>query len=70
VRKGNETREYVWGVFGRERKMVGHGGGGGLGTALVGTGLVVGQEMAGWLSTFLAGKKKEAKEVVSEKTNN
>jgi hypothetical protein len=31
---------------------------------------VVGQEMAGWLSTFLAGKKKEAKEVVSEKTNN
>jgi hypothetical protein len=70
VRKGNETREYVWGVFGRERKKVGQEGVVGYGKALVGTGLVVGQEMAGWLSTFLAGKKKEAKEVVSEKTNN
>jgi hypothetical protein len=50
--------------------LVGVVGVGGFGMAVVGRGLVVGQEMAGWLSQFLAGKKKEVKEVVSEKTNN
>jgi hypothetical protein len=70
VRKGNETREYVWGVFGRERRKVAQEGVVGYGKAVLGTGIVVGQETLGWLSGFLAGKKKEVKEVVSEKSNN
>ncbi|EKD12028.1 CAP20-like protein [Drepanopeziza brunnea f. sp. 'multigermtubi' MB_m1] len=68
--KGNEGKEYVFGVYGSEVKKVGGDGIVTWGKAAIATGLVVGGDAVGWLQGFLAGKKAEAKEVSNEKLNN
>lgn len=70
LKVGNEGKEYVFGVFGSEKKKVGGEGVLTLGKAVVATGLVVSSDAFGWLSGFLSRKKTEAKEVVSEKSGN
>lgn len=67
LRKGGEGKEYVVGVWGSERKKPGQEGFVGYPRAAVGTGLVVGGEAYKWVSSFLAGGKVEAKEIVNEK---
>ncbi|KAI9046707.1 hypothetical protein LZ554_009445 [Drepanopeziza brunnea f. sp. 'monogermtubi'] len=67
--KGNEGKEYVFGVYGSEVKKVGGDGIVTWGKAAIATGLVVGGDAVGWLQGFLAGKKAEAKEVSNEKLN-
>jgi len=69
LKKTNETKDYVFGVFGNEKKKVGQDGVVGYGKALVGTGLTVGTDTYQWISGFLAGKKAETKEIVQEKTS-
>jgi hypothetical protein len=70
LRKGGEGKQYVAGVWGSEREKVGKEGLVGYGKAVVGTGLVVGGEAYRWVSEFLAGRKKQVKEVVNEKLDN
>jgi hypothetical protein len=65
LRKGTEGKEYVFGVFGSEKKKVGQDGLVGYGKAVVSTGYVVTNDVIQWVSGFLAGKKAEAKEAVS-----
>ncbi|CZS97526.1 related to CAP20-virulence factor [Rhynchosporium agropyri] len=76
--KGNEGKEYVFGVWGGECKKV--GGEEGVvkwGKAALATGIVVAGDSYNLLSGFLAAKKQEGKEgvngvkeVVNEKANN
>jgi len=69
VNKGVEGKDYVLGTYNKEVKKVGADGGlVAYGKAAVGTGFVVLGDSLGWLSGFLREKKKEGKEVVSEKT--
>jgi len=70
LKVGNEGKEYVFSVFGSEKKKVGGEGIVTYGKAVVATGLVVSSDALGWLSAFLSRKKAEAKEVVSEKGTN
>jgi len=67
LKVGNEGKEYVFGVFGGEKKKVGGEGLVTLGKAAVATTLVVSSDALGWLSRFLSKKKEEAKEVTNEK---
>lgn len=60
LRKGNEGKEYVLGVFGVEKKKAGQDGLVSYGKALIGTGLVVSGDAYKWVSEYLAGAKKEA----------
>jgi len=69
LKVGNDGKEYVFGVFGSEKKKVGGEGLVTLGKAAVATGLVVSSDAFGWLSGFLSRKKTEAKEVVNEKSS-
>ena len=63
-------RDYVLDTYQKEVKKVGGASSGvvGYGKAAVGTGFVVLGDSLGWLGGFLREKKKEGKEVVSEKT--
>lgn len=70
LKKGNEGKEYVIGIYGSEVKKVGGEGIVTWGKAAIATGIVVGGDAYGWLSGFLAGKKAEVKEVSSEKLSN
>jgi len=70
LKVGNEGKEYVFGVFGSEKKKVGGEGIVTYGKAVVATGLVVSSDALSWLSAFLSRKKAEAKEVTNEKLNN
>lgn len=70
LKKGNEGKDYVVGVYGSEVKKVGGEGIVTWGKAAIATGLVVGSDAVGWLQGFLAGKKAEVKEVSNEKLNN
>ncbi|PMD35038.1 CAP20-like protein [Hyaloscypha variabilis F] len=70
LKKGNEGKEYVFGVFGSEKKKVGGEGLVTVAKATVATGLVVSSDALSWLSAFLGQKKAEAKEVANEKLNN
>lgn len=72
LKKGTEGKEYVFGVYEGEVKKVGgqEGQKNGVfvyGKAAVATGLIVGNEVFGWLGQFLQQKKAEAKEVTNEK---
>jgi len=70
LKVGTEGKEYVFGVFGSEKKKVGGEGIVTYGKAVVATGLVVSSDALSWLSAFLSRKKAEAKEVSNEKLNN
>lgn len=69
LKVGNEGKEYVLSVFGGEKKKVGGEGVVTWAKAGIATGLVVSSDALGWLSAFLSKKKKEAKEVVNEKSS-
>ena len=70
LKKGTETKEYVFGTYKGEVKKVGGEGLVTYGKAAVATGLIVGGDAYSFLVSFLGTKKAEAKEVVKEKTNN
>jgi len=70
LKKGNEGKDYVLGIYGSEKKKVGGEGLITYGKAALATGLIVSSDTLGWLSAFLSKKKQEAKEVTSEKTSN
>lgn len=70
LKVGNDGKEYVFGVFGSEKKKVGGEGIVTVGKAVVATGLVVSSDALGWLSAFLSRKKAEVKEVTNEKLSN
>jgi len=70
LKKGTEGKEYVFGVFGSEKKKVGGEGLVTVAKATVATGLVVSSDALSWISTFLSKKKAEVKEVTNEKLNN
>jgi len=60
----------VFGVYGQECKKVGGEGIVTYGKAAVTTGWIVSGDALSWLSGVLSQKKKEVKEVTSEKINN
>jgi hypothetical protein len=70
LKVGTEGKEYVFGVFGSEKKKVGGEGIVMYGKAVVATGLVVSSDALSWLSAFLSRKKAEVKEITNEKLNN
>jgi len=70
LKKGNEGKDYVFGVYGSEKKKVGGQGIVTNGKAALATGLIVSSDAVGWLMSFLQQKKAEAKEVTNEKLNN
>jgi len=70
LKKGTEGKDYVLGVYGSEKKKVGGEGLVTYGKAALATGLIVTSDTIGWISSFLAQKKQQAKEVTSEKTGN
>jgi hypothetical protein len=70
LKKGNEGKEYVFGIFGSEKKKVGGEGIVTVAKATVATGLVVASDSLSWISAFLSKKKAEAKEVTHDKLNN
>lgn len=70
LRKGFEGKDYVFGVYNGEIKKVGGEGVVTYAKAAVGTGLIVGSDLFGWLGGFLAQKKEQAKEVSNEKLQN
>lgn len=70
LKKGNEGKEYVFGIFGSEKKKVGGEGLVTVAKATVATGLVVSSDALNWLGAFLSKKKEHAKEVTNEKMGN
>jgi len=70
LKKGNEGKDYVFGVYGSEKKKVGGQGLVTNGKAALATGLIVSSDAVGWLMSFLQQKKAEAKEVTNEKMSN
>lgn len=70
LKKGNEGKDYVFGVYNGEVKKLGGEGVVTYGKAAVAAGLIVGSDAISWLSSFLAQKKEQAKEVSNEKTGN
>jgi len=69
VAKGLEGKDYVLKTWSGEVKKTESEGLVGYGKAAVSTGLIVGSDTLGWLSSFLSQKKAEAKEVGNEKLN-
>jgi len=69
LKKGNETKDYVFGTYKGEVKKVGGEGIVTYGKAAVATGLIVGGDAYSFLVSFLGAKKAEAKEVAKEKTS-
>lgn len=72
LKKGTEGKDYVYGVYNGEVKKVNGEEGKKTGVFVYGkaalaTGLIVGNEVFGYLATFLQQKKTEAKEVTNEK---
>ncbi|KAK2592989.1 hypothetical protein QQS21_009317 [Conoideocrella luteorostrata] len=67
--KGIEGRDHVFQVYASEVKKTEQKGLVSQGKAAVTTAFVVSHETLGWLSSFLAAKKKEATTAVKEKTN-
>lgn len=67
LKKGNEGKDYVFGIYGGEVKKVGGDSIVTYGKAALATGLIVGSDVVGWLGAFLGQKKAEAKEVTNEK---
>jgi len=57
LRKGSEGKDYLFGVFGQEKKNVGGEGVITYGKAVVATGLVVSSDVVGWLGAFLSKKE-------------
>jgi len=70
LKKGTEGKDYVFGVYGSEKKKVGGQGIVTNGKAALATGLIVSSDAVGWLMSFLQQKKADAKEVANEKMNN
>lgn len=70
MKKGNETKDYVFGTYKGEVKKVGGEGLVTYGKAAVATGLIVGGDTYNYLISFLSKKKAEAKEVAKEKSGN
>jgi len=70
LKKGTETKEYVFGTYQGEVKKVGGEGLVTYGKAAVATGLIVGGDTYNFLVGLLSKKKAEAKEVVKEKSGN
>lgn len=69
LKKGNETKDYVFGTYKGEVKKVGGEGIVSYSKAVVTTGLIVGGDAYSFLVSFLGAKKAEAKEVAKEKTS-
>ncbi|KAG0652788.1 hypothetical protein D0Z07_0665 [Hyphodiscus hymeniophilus] len=69
LKKGSETKEYVFGTYKGEVKKVGGEGIVTYGKAAVATGLIVGGDTYNFLVSFLSSKKAEAKEVAKEKSS-
>jgi len=70
VAKVTEGKDYIFKTFNSEVKKVGGEGLITKGKAAVTTTLIVSSDALSWLSNFLAAKKAETKEVVSEKVGN
>jgi len=70
LKKGTEGKEYVFGVYGSEKKKVGGEGLVTSGKAALATGLIVSSEAVSFIMSFLQQKKAEAKEVTNEKMSN
>jgi len=70
VTKGLEGKDYVLKTWSGEVKKTGNEGLVGYGKAAVSTGIIVGSDTLGWLSSFLSKKKTETKEVANDKMNN
>ena len=71
LRVAGDGRDYLFKVYGNEYRRAG-GDKGGLvakGKAGVSTSLVVTSDLLAWLSSYLGGKKEQAKEVAKEKAN-
>jgi len=67
LKVGNEGKDYVFGVYGSEKKKVGGEGVVTYSKAAFATGLIVTSDALHWVSEFLSKKKAEVKEVVNEK---
>jgi hypothetical protein len=70
LKKGNEGKEYVFGVYNGEVKKVGGESVVTYGKAALATGLIVSGDVFEWLSKFLSQKKEQTKEVTNEKLQN
>lgn len=70
VRVAGDVKHHVFDIYGSEYKKCGGDGIFASGKAVITTSLVLSQESLAWVSTWLQTAKEEAKEVVSEKTNN
>jgi hypothetical protein len=70
LKKGGEGKDYVFGVYGSEKKKVGGEGIVTNGKAALATGLIVSSEAVSWVMSFLQAKKEQAKEVTNEKLSN
>jgi len=57
LKKTNETKDYVLGVYGSEKKKVGRDGIVTYGKAAISTSLVITSDTLSWLSNFLSAKK-------------
>ncbi|KAI2611294.1 uncharacterized protein GGS25DRAFT_482226 [Hypoxylon fragiforme] len=66
LRKGLETKDHVFDVYGNEYKKVGGDGLVTSGKALVSTGLVVTSEALTWIGDFLRASKVQAKETSND----
>jgi len=69
LKKGSEGKDYIFGTYNSEVKKVGGEGIVSYGKAAVSTSFIVGGDAITWITTFLKGKKAEAKEVTNEKLN-
>lgn len=67
LKVGNEGKDYVFSVYGSEKKKVGGEGVVTYSKAAIATGLIVTSDALHWFSEFLSKKKAEAKEAINEK---
>jgi len=70
VRLVDNARKHVFDTYGSEYKKCGGDGYVASGKAVITTGLVISQESLGLLSSYLADKKQQTKEVANDKINN
>lgn len=70
LRMAGDGKDYVLNTYSSEYKKCGGDGLVSGGKALITTGLVVTSDSLAWLSSFLAAKKEQTKEVAKEKTGN
>jgi hypothetical protein len=70
LRMAGGGKDYVLNTYSSEYKKCGGDGLVSGGKALITTGLVVTSDSLAWLSSFLAAKKEQTKEVAKEKTGN